>query len=720
MPVSRYHARRALARCARPRVRALAAALTLSLLSNIAHPQATSDDPPAPASGSAPATAPQQLPADATTLDRVIVTGRRQNLVGEAISASEGSVSQADIAEHPLLRTGDLLEFVPGLVATAHSGSGKANQYFLRGFNLDHGTDFSTSIDGMPVNMRTHGHGQGYTDLNFLIPETIGSLTYRKGTYYADVGDFSSAGSAEFRVADRVDAGQASLTVGADQYRRVAVVDSTRLGAGELLYAGEYQTYDGPWTDIDEDVRKKNALLRYSVDIGGGRAHATLMAYDNTWNAADQIPQRAVDSGLISEFGSLDTTVGGTSSRYSLSGGWSGPAFGGTFSVDAYAIDYALNLWSNFTYLLDDPVDGDQFQQVDDRTIYGFRLSQEWERGRSRWRLGADGRLDDIDRVALLRTRAREQIGTVRDDSVREGSLGIYLANEFRFNERLRSYVGVRRDQYDFDVDSTLATNSGNASAGITSYKASLAYQPADRLELYASYGTGFHSNDARGTTITVDPVSGEPAERVDPLVGSRGAELGARMYSRERRLQGTLALWTLALDSELLFVGDAGNTEPSRPSRRNGIEGGHYWYPNERYSAHLEASYTRSRFSDSDPAGSKVPGSIPLVVGTGVTARYDNGWQASAQLQHFGRYPLIEDASVESRGSTLLNLRVGREWAKVGVYLDALNALDSRDHDIDYFYPSRLPGEADGGVDDLHFHVFPSRSLRLSLRYTF
>ena len=521
---------------------------------------------------------PQQSPADATNLDRVIVTGRRQNLVGEAISASEGSVSQSDIAEHPLLRTGDLLEFVPRLVATAHSGSGKANQYFLRGFNLDHGTDFSTSIDGMPVNMRTHGHGQGYTDLNFLIPEAIGSLTYRKGTYYADVGDFSSAGSAEFRVANTVDAGQASLTVGSHQYSRIAVVDSTRLGAGDLLYAGEYQTYNGPWTDIDEQVRKKNALLRYSVDLRGGRAHATLMAYDNTWNAADQIPQRAVDSGLISEFGSLDTTVGGTSSRYSLSGGWNGPAFGGTFSADAYAIDYALNLWSNFTYLLDDPVNGDQFQQVDDRTIYGFRLSEEWERGRSRWRLGADGRLDDIDRVALLRTRAREQTGTVRDDRVREGSLGIYLANEFRFSDRLRSYVGVRRDQYDFEVDSTLAANSGDARAGITSYKASLAYQPADRLELYASYGTGFHSNDARGTTITIDPVNGEPAERVDPLVDSRGAELGARMYSRERRLQGTLALWTLALDSELLFVGDAGNTEPSRPSRRNGIEGGLYW----------------------------------------------------------------------------------------------------------------------------------------------
>ncbi|MEO6155290.1 MAG: TonB-dependent receptor, partial [Thermomonas sp.] len=621
--------------------------------------------------------------------------------------------------DRPLLRTGDLLELVPGLVATQHSGSGKANQYFLRGFNLDHGTDFSTSIDGMPVNMRTHGHGQGYTDLNFLIPETIGSLTYRKGTYYADVGDFSSAGSAQFGVSDSVDSGQAALSVGADNYRRLMVMDSTKVGNGDLLYAGEFQTYDGPWTDISEDVRKNNVLLRYSVDAGGGRAHATFMGYDNTWNSADQIPQRAVDQGLISEFGSLDTTVGGESSRYSVSGGWAGPLFSGTLTADAYAIDYKLNLWSDFTYFLDDPVNGDQFQQVDNRKIYGFKLSQQWDSGRSRWRVGAEGRQDNIGRVALLHTVNRQPISTVRDDRVREGSLGVFVANEFRFNDRWRSYVGVRRDQYRFNVDSSLAANSGRANAGITSYKGSLAYQPMESLELYASYGTGFHSNDARGTTITVAPASGDPVDKVNPLVGSKGAELGARLHFSDA-LQGTLAFWTLKLDSELLFVGDAGTTEASRPSKRDGVEASLYWFPNQHYTANLEASYTRSKFRDFDPAGDEVLGSIPLVVGAGITGHYDNGWLASAQLKHFGRYPLIEDNSIKSQGSTLLNLRVGRDWSSVGVYLDVLNVLNSDDHDIDYYYSSRLQGEPAGGMDDVHFHVFPKRSLRLSVRYNF
>ena len=672
-----------------------------------------------PISPLAAQTAPADAGDSANTLDEITVFGRRLNLVGEAISASEGSVGQAEISERPLLRSGDLLEFVPGLVATQHSGSGKANQYFLRGFNLDHGTDFSTSVDGMPVNMRTHGHGQGYTDLNFLIPETVEELTYRKGTYYADVGDFSSAGSVQFQLADRVAQGFAEIATGEYGYARGVMLNSNEVGAGELLYAAEVQRYDGPWRDLDEDLRKASALLRYSADLGGGRGYLNFMGYRNEWNSPDQIPQRAVDQGLISEFGQLDTTAGGESARTSLSGGWRGPAFGGEFAASAYAIDYRLKLWSNFTYFLDDPVDGDQFQQLDERRIYGFSASQQWDRGRSRWRVGAEGRYDDIGRVGLFRTVDRRIIGTKRDDAVEEGSIGLFAASEFRYNDSLRSYLGVRYDAYDFSVDSALAANSGDADADRTSVKASLIYQPAEALELYASFGTGFHSNDARGTTITVDPVSGEPAQRVDPLVGSRGAELGTRLYFSDR-LQATLALWTLRLDSELLFVGDAGTTEASRPSQRDGVELGLYWFGGQNLTADLELSYTDARFRDRDPAGREIPGAIPLVASAGVVAKSGNGWLASARVRHFGRYPLIEDDSVESGGSTLVNLRFGREWARFGAYVDVLNALDSDDHDIDYFFPSRLAGEPEGGVDDIHFHVFEPRALRLSLRYSF
>lgn len=672
---------------------------------------------------SASNTATATSSAAATALDRVIVVGRRQNLVGEAISASAGSVGQNEIAARPFLRSGDLLEFVPGLVATQHSGSGKANQYFLRGFNLDHGTDFATFVDGMPVNMRTHGHGQGYTDLNFLIPEAVDQLDYRKGTYYADVGDFSSAGSARFRLADRLDQGVAVLTVGEHGYVRGAVVDSVEIdddNGGSLLYGTEVQRKDGPWTDVGEEVRKFNGVLKYSADFAGGRGAITLLGYDNEWNSPDQIPLRAVDQGLIDELGSLDTTLGGESSRISLSGDWRGPAWGGDFSTSAYAIESDLSLFSNFTYLLDDPDNGDQFRQLDQRRIYGFAFSQQWEVGRSRWRVGAEGRLDDIDKVGLFKTRARQPVSTVREDAVEEASVGAFVAIEFRFNDQWRSYVGVRHDRYEFDVDAkSQPPNSGEVDDSTTSAKASLAWKPSTAMEFYLSAGQGFHSNDARGAAIKIDPVSGEPVAPVDPLVDSIGYEVGTRLYFGGR-MHATAALWRLDLDSELLFVGDAGTTEATRPSRRDGLEVGIYWFGNRWFEGDFEASYTRSELTNRDPVGKEIPGSIPLVISAGLTGRLDGGWAGTLRARHFGRYPLIEDGSVESAGSTMVNLGLGRDWGNLGLHLDVLNLLDSGDHDIDYFYASRLAGEPAGGVEDIHFHPFEPRSVRLSMRYRF
>jgi hypothetical protein len=651
--------------------------------------------------------------------EAIVVTGRRLNLVGEAISASEGLIGTQEIDSRPLLRAGDLLEFVPGLVATQHSGSGKANQYFLRGFNLDHGTDFATFVDAMPVNMRTHGHGQGWTDLNFLIPEAVDQIRYRKGTYYADVGDFSSAGSARFELADALPRGLAEVTAGSFGYRRGVVVDSAEVGSGDLLYAAEFQSFAGPWDDINEDVRKKNGLLRYSNNVGGGRGHLTLMAYANKWNSPDQIPQRAVERGLISRFGSIDPTVGGKSSRYSLSGGWTGNILGGRLNLGAYAIRSSLNLFSNFTYLLDDPMNGDQFRQVDERRLYGFEMSQQWRQGSSRWRVGAEGRYDDIGRVGLFKTRDRAPVSTVREDAVKQRSIGLFASNEFTFSSKVRTYAGLRFDHFDFDVNAkSLPENSGRASDSKASFKGSIIYQPWRPLELYLSVGQGYHSNDARGTTISVDPVSGDRADRVDPLVASKGAEAGARLFL-SKKVQATLAAWALRLDSELLFVGDAGNTEASRPSRREGIELGLYYFADKRLSAEVEVSYTRSQFRDGDPVGNSVPGSIPLVISAGITASGDNGWLATARLRYFGKYPLTEDKSVKSAGSMLINLRGGREWGRVGAFLDLFNVLNSKDHDVDYFYASRLGGEPDGGVDDIHYHTFQPRSLRATLRYS-
>jgi hypothetical protein len=652
--------------------------------------------------------------------DDIVVTGRRKNLIGTATTASEGRVGTEEIRARPLQRSGDLLEFVPGLVATQHSGSGKANQYFLRGFNLDHGTDFSTRVDGMPVNMPTHGHGQGWSDLNFLIPEAVHELSYAKGVYTADAGDFSSAGSALFTLANSLSRDIAELGIGSFGHLRGVLLKSAVIGSGNVLLAGEVQRFNGPWTDIDEKVRKTNALVRYSGPLGSGIWHLTAMAYANRWRSPDQIPERAVNNDVLGRFGSIDLTLGGRSSRLSLSGGWSGAAARGELNASAYVIRSKLNLYSNFTYFLEDPVNGDQFRQVDDRSVAGFELGELWNIGRSRLRLGVQGRFDDIGRVGLYRTRVREPVRTVREDSVRQGTLGTYANVELPISERLRTTLGVRYDMFWAKVDArSLPVNGGSSSDGKLSLKANLAYRISQPLELYASFGEGFHSNDARGTTIRFDPVTGDPADRVPALVGSRGAEVGARWFPAGK-INASLVAWMLDLGSELLFVGDAGGTEASRPSRRQGIELGVYLLDTGSLSGELEVSYTRARFRDADPAGRHIPGSIPLVISGGVTWKPAPGWSVTPRVRYVGRYPLIEDASTRANSSLLVNFRLSRDWQGFGVALDMFNLLNRRDQDVAYLYPSRLLSEPLGGVEDLHSHVFQPRSARLTVRKTF
>jgi outer membrane receptor protein involved in Fe transport len=649
----------------------------------------------------------------------VLVLGRWDNPIGQSTSASEGVVGAAELDARPRMRTGEILEVVPGLIVTQHSGTGKSNQLFLRGFNLDHGTDFATWIDGMPVNLPTHAHGQGYTDLNFLIPELVERLEYRKGAYYAEVSEFSSAGAAYLSTYESLPAGMVKAGFGEDGYFSALAADSFGAGSGELLYGVQVHRYDGPWSDIDEDVRRDNLLLRYSERTDTGGWNVALMSYDADWNSPDQIPRRAVESGLISPLGSIDETLGGETSRHSLSGSWTGEVGSGRLRANAFAIDYDLELFSNFTYFLDDPVDGDQFAQRDDRTITGGEVAYTFGEPGMSHTFGAMLRNDDIGGVGLFHTAQRRPLNTIRSDSVDELSVGVYYSNETRWTDKLRTTLGVRADHFDFDVASELAVNSGSASESIFAPKASLIYSATSNTELYLSAGKGFHSNDARGTTITVDPVSGDPADKVNPLVDAHELEVGFRTFV-DRKLNVSAALWLLELDSELLFIGDAGNTEASRPSRRYGIEVPVYYRPNDRLTFDVELALTRSRFTELVPAGDEIPGSIDRVVAAGITLQNPQGFHGSLRLRYFGPRPLIEDGSIESDSSTVVNLALGYKRKQLDFRVDVLNLLDSDDDDVTYWYASRLPGEPDEGVEDYHSHPIEPRNLRLYVGWTF
>jgi TonB dependent receptor/TonB-dependent Receptor Plug Domain len=662
------------------------------------------------------------VPTSTKWLEEVVVTGQLERLGGEPISASVGVVTSEQLDLRPVLRTGELLEVVPGLIVTQHSGDGKANQYFLRGFNLDHGTDLATSVDGVPVNMPTHAHGQGYTDINFVIPELVQSIEYRKGVYYADTGNFSAAGAVNMRYRDSVDAPLLLAEMGGDSYRRGLLAASPEVGDGILLFGVDYSQTDGPWL-LEENFRKTNALLRYSRASETSRFAVTAQGYEGEWRSTDQIPQRAVDAGALDRFGFIDPSDGGDSHRYSLGVDWAARVGASELRANAYAIDYRLDLFSNFTYATD--VDnGDQFEQFDERRIYGGAAS--WRRPLQAAGLdhdvavGVEMRRDDIDAVGLYRTVGRQRIGVTREDAVVQSSYSIWSSLTTDWNELIRTSIGLRADYFDFDVGSNLAENSGRASDSIVSPRFSLILGPWRDTEFFVNVGKGFHSNDARGTTIRVDPTDGvTPAERVDPLVDAIGADVGVRTAVLPN-VQLSLSLWTLKLDSELLFVGDAGVTEPSRESERRGVELGAIWNPASWLIVDADLAWSRSQFTDHDPVGNYIPGAVTRVASVGVAVDHPSGWFGGVRFRHFGDAPLIEDGSVRSEPTTLVNLEAGyRIGERLKLSAAVFNVFDSEDNDITYFYESQLPGEA-APVEDIHFHPVEPRTVRLTISTQF
>nr|WP_245303471.1 TonB-dependent receptor [Pseudorhodoplanes sinuspersici] len=634
-------------------------------------------------------------------------------------AASEERVSGDQINSMPIARPGEALEITPGLVVTQHSGEGKANQYFLRGFNLDHGTDLAITVDGMPVNMRTHGHGQGYADINFLIPELISSMLIRKGPYFADLGDFSSAGALDIDYARRFQKNFVGATYGSFGYQRGLAIGSTPLGDGTLLSALEVHGYDGPW-DVPDKVHKINGVVRYSQGTISDGFTLTGMAYSNRWTATDQVAQRAIDNGVIGRFGSLDPTDGGRSSRYSLSTRWSRSTAATQSKVEAYAINSSMTLFNNFTYFLDDPVNGDQFSQTDRRTLMGLNASHLMK-GRigdveTENLIGIQTRYDDIH-LGLFKTAQRMTLSTVRDDAVREGSVGIYGQNTTRWTDWFRTIVGLRGDFYGARVNSDIPENSGSASAGIGSPKVGVVFGPFAKTEIFLNAGMGLHSNDARGSTITVDPNDPAlPLQKSPLLVRSRGAEVGIKSNAIQG-LESSVALFMLNFDSELLFVGDAGTTEASRPSRRVGIEWTNRYAVTPWLSLDLDLAFTRARFTNDDPAGNFIPGAPDAVVSAGLVFGKDTGWYGSAKLRYFGPRPLNEDDSVRSLASTVINARLGYKFENgLRVQLDAFNLFNAKTNQIEYFYTSRLPGEPLAGVDDRHVHPIEPTAVRLTL----
>lgn len=675
------------------------------------------------------------------TLQEVVVGNDGKDLIGVADSASEGTVTAGQLATRPLLRPAEVMEAVPGMVVTQHSGDGKANQYFLRGFNLDHGSDFATTVTGIPVNMVSHAHGQGYMDLNFLIPELISSVKYRKGVYGAEDGDFVTSGGARIDYLRTLDAPFVEFGFGQNNYRRLLAAGSTALNDDlRLLAAVEFTGNDGPW-EQPENLVKKNALLRLSSGTAANGFAITGMFYRADWTASEHVPERAIDSGEIDRYDTLSQKDGGKTHRYSLAGEWARSDSTGTTRASAYVVDYGLNLYSAPSGYISG-LQGDQHEQADDRVQWGGELRRSWFLG-PQWKdtelaVGAQLRQDRIDKVGLYNTVNRQRTEVVREDRITETAVGVFVDTRTQWTPWLRTGLGVRYDEIHARASALAGTfnmdNGGHAEARQTSPKLGVVLGPFELLgqtEFYANWGHGFHSNDVRGATARTNPQDGSPAERVPLIVKARGSELGVRAAP----LPGwntSLSVWRMALDSELVFVGDEGITEPKGASRRHGVEWSNYFAPTPWLIVDADVAWSRARFEDANPdnGGRRVPNAIPLTASLGLSVDDGGKWFGGLRLRYLGAYDLEETGAEKSTAFWMANLKLGYRVSKqIEATLDVLNLFDKRANDIEYWGGACTRGEAMAGlggcgsgsaIDGRLVHPLEPRTLRVGVRVNF
>jgi outer membrane receptor protein involved in Fe transport len=634
-------------------------------------------------------------------------------------AASSQVIRDKDLGMRPIIHPTDILKVTPGLYTGQHAGGGKANQYFLRGFDSDHGTDVALWIDGMPVNNVSHAHGQGYADLHFVIPELIEKVEVHKGPYFVEYGDFATAGAVRLNTRRVFTENMASFTGGSyDTYRYLNIVTSKESPLKPTLAAEIYGS-DGPF-DHPERLKRYNLFLRSSfIETPDSSMSLTLMSYGSGWNGSGQVPLREVEAGRLSRFGSVDPSEGGNSQRHSASLLYmSRPREGEEWNASAYLINYRLSLFSNFTFFANDPVNGDQIEQDDRRVISGFQSSYRMARealGRT-WTtvIGVQGRSDSIE-TQLNNTVNRRRVSQMADADIREGSLGAYLQEEVSPVSWLRLVGGVRADYYGFDVEDNLQVlpssgTTGTAQDYLFSPKGNAIITPQENWDIYLNYGEGFHSNDARGVVQSENAVT--------PLTKARGYEAGSRVKFFER-LDVAIALWRLDLDSEIVWVGDEGTTEARGKTKRYGIDGEIRYRVLDWLWTDFDITQSQARFVSNAGNGDAVALAPTRTISGGLSARHASGFFGSFRAEHIADRPANESETLTAKGFTLFNLTSGFRKGRWEVRLDVPNLFNANWREAQFANESRLSSEPDP-VEDIHFVPGAPRTYLGTLRYYF
>ncbi|WP_353228712.1 TonB-dependent receptor [Novosphingobium sp.] len=680
---------------------------------------------------------------------QIVVTASRADLLGRAATASEGSLTRREVALRPIYRPSELFESIPGMVVTVHSGEGKAPQYLIRGFNLDHGTDFANFVDDMPVNRPTNAHGQGYSDIGFLIPQLVGGIDFTKGPYFAGVGDFGSVASAHTRLVDELPA-QAVLTIGSNGSQSLFAGGTLHPAPDRrLLAAVELTHYDGPWQPR-QNFQKINAALRYSQGTKSDGLSVTMLFTRSGGGLTTDVPERAVDAGLIGRFGTLDPSDHSATSRYSVSAHLDKPVGAGQLGFSAYAVHSTMTLWNNFTHFLFDPQNGDQEQQDETRTTFGFAGSYSVRATiagmMTETVIGAQLRHDTV-LVDRKHTMGRTTVlptcqaalgdegvltyaavnGNCTNDRVHLLSLAPWVQETVHVTPWLRVTGGLRLDNLRAD-DRSLVTGTGGAgSQALWQPKGSIALGPWAKTELYFSIGRGFHSNDVRGVFGTVPNVGIPLAGGATPLLSTtNGMELGLRSDAIAR-LSLQLALFQQDFGSELIYNADLGSDEAGAPSRRQGLELSAQYHPFRWLELNTDLAFSRPRYRSGSLAafglaGPYISDAPNFIYSAGILVDGLGRWSGGLQWRRLGTHPLVDGQRFpQAAGYSEWNLDVAYAlptgWQ---VQLGLFNVFDSRGLAADFFYTSRLAGEPAEGVAGYQNHPLEPRAARIVLTRRF
>lgn len=631
------------------------------------------------------------------------------------------TLSALDIKLRPVNSSQDILRIVPGLFIAQHAGGGKAEQIFLRGFDIDHGTDIAITVDGLPVNMVSHAHGQGYADLHFLIPETLEKVTFDKGPYQATKGNLATAAFVDFNTREFLDENMLKAEIGRYNTQRLAGMikvlnNSTDEKREQLYLASEYNRTDG-YFESPQQFRRFNLMGKYNT-WWGKQTQLIISAstFDSKWNASGQIPDRAVQSGQIGRFGAIDNTEGGNTSRTNISARFNKQWKSNWKTTDhLFYSRYQFNLYSNFTFFLDDPVNGDMINQREKRNIWGYTTTaaRPWQLGgkSANTEFGSGFRYDDIKDIELSKANRHQFFHSIQKGDVKETNVFVWINQDIELSKRFNLNASLRYDHFIFKYRDELAgaTTFSRQTKSILSPKINLSYTPDPKIKIYLNNGIGFHSNDTR---VILDQAARDILPRVI------GTDLGIILKPVKNLILKT-AIWHLFSAQEFIYVGDAGIVEPGGQSRRMGIDLSARYQFNPWLFADFDINLTRARALEAAKGEDYIPLAPALTSIGGLTAKTKKGFSASLRYRLIGERPANEDNSIQAQGYFLLDAVVNYRVKQFDLMISGENLLNRNWREAQFDTESRLRFEA-APVSEIHYTPGTPLFLKAAISFYF